>query len=140
MANWASPPQPASMSCSPRPNAALGNQQTAQMMEDDILTERIPIADGPSWGRIDGPGLGVEVDEDKLMRYHEAYKKHGDVSDLCRENLSRAWGDLAVKITAIKATPLLLRVQAALSLGARHQLRRTRHPRSRSRRMPGVPA
>ena len=36
------------------------------MMEDDILTERIPIADGPRWGRIDKPGLGVEVDEDKL--------------------------------------------------------------------------
>ena len=60
------------------PNAAIGSQQTAQMMEDDILTERIPIADGPSWGRIDRPGLGVDVDEDKLMRYHEAYRKHGE--------------------------------------------------------------
>jgi glucarate dehydratase len=59
------------------PNAALGNQQTAQIMADDILTEPIPIRDGPSWGRIDGAGLGVEVDEDKLMRYHESYKKHG---------------------------------------------------------------
>ncbi len=60
------------------PNAALGSQQTAQIMEDDILTERIPIADGPSWGRIDKPGLGVDVDEDKLMRYHEAYRKLGE--------------------------------------------------------------
>ena len=60
------------------PNAALGSQQTAQMMEDDILVERIPIADGPSWGRIDKPGLGVEVDEDKVARYHEAYRKLGD--------------------------------------------------------------
>ena len=60
------------------PNAALGSQQTAQIMEDDILTTRIPIADGPSWGRLDGPGLGVDVDEDKLMRYHEAYRKHGE--------------------------------------------------------------
>jgi len=60
------------------PNACDGHQQTAQVMEDDILTERIPIADGPSWGRIDGPGLGVEVDEDKLMAYHEAYRRHGE--------------------------------------------------------------
>ena len=47
-------------------------------MEDDILTEPMPIADGPSWGRIDGPGLGVEVDEDKVAQYHEDYRKHGD--------------------------------------------------------------
>jgi L-alanine-DL-glutamate epimerase-like enolase superfamily enzyme len=60
------------------PNAADGHQQTAQMMEDDILVERIPIADGPSWGRIDGPGLGVEIDEDKLMRYHEEYRRQGE--------------------------------------------------------------
>jgi glucarate dehydratase len=60
------------------PNAALGSQQTAQMMEDDILTDRIPIADGPTWGRIDRPGLGVDVDEDKLRRADDAYRKHGD--------------------------------------------------------------
>jgi len=60
------------------PNACLGHQQTAQMMEDDILTTRIPIADGPLWGRLDGPGLGVEVDEDKVARYHADYRKHGE--------------------------------------------------------------
>src|SRR5882724_10401956 len=60
------------------PNACLGHQQTAQMMEDDILTTRIPIADGPRWGRLDGPGLGVEVDEDKVARYHEDYRLHGE--------------------------------------------------------------
>jgi len=60
------------------PNACLGHQQTAQMMEDDILTERIPIADGPRWGRLDGPGLGVEVDEDKVAKYHADYRKHGE--------------------------------------------------------------
>ena len=60
------------------PNAALGSQQTSQVMEDDILTERIPIVDGPSWGRIERPGLGVDVDEDKLARFHESYKNHGE--------------------------------------------------------------
>jgi L-alanine-DL-glutamate epimerase-like enolase superfamily enzyme len=46
-------------------------------MADDILTEPLPIATGPRWGRIDQPGLGVSVDEDKLMTYHEDYLKHG---------------------------------------------------------------
>src|SRR5437762_11857287 len=60
------------------PNAALGSQQTSQVMEDDILTERIPIVDGPTWGRIEGPGLGVDVDEDKLARFHESYLNFGE--------------------------------------------------------------
>ena len=60
------------------PNACLGHQQTAQMMEDDILTTRIPIVDGPRWGRIEGPGLGVEVDEDKVARFNEDYRKRGE--------------------------------------------------------------
>jgi glucarate dehydratase len=60
------------------PNATIGSQQTAQMMADDILTETIPIVNGPSWGRIDRPGLGVEVDEDKVRRFNEDYRKHGE--------------------------------------------------------------
>jgi L-alanine-DL-glutamate epimerase-like enolase superfamily enzyme len=47
------------------------------MMTDDILTEPVPIAMGPKWGRIEGPGLGVTVDEAKLARYHEAYRRDG---------------------------------------------------------------
>ena len=60
------------------PNACDGHQQTAQIMTDDILTTRIPIADGPKWGRIDELGLGVDVDEDKLMTYHEEYRRDGE--------------------------------------------------------------
>jgi len=59
------------------PNGCGGHQQTAQMMADDILAEPLPIAMGPKWGRIDRPGLGVDVDQDKLMRYHEAYRRDG---------------------------------------------------------------
>jgi L-alanine-DL-glutamate epimerase-like enolase superfamily enzyme len=59
------------------PNVDVGVQQTAAMMEHDILVDRLPIADGPLWGLIDKPGLGVEVDEDKLARYVEAYRKDG---------------------------------------------------------------
>ena len=62
------------------PNACDGHQQTAQFMTDDILTERIPIADGPRWGRLDRPGLGVDVDDDKLMAFDEDYLRHGAFS------------------------------------------------------------
>jgi glucarate dehydratase len=60
------------------PNAGLGHQQTAQMMGDDILTERLPIADGPRWGRIEKPGIGVEIDEEKLRKYDADYRKFGE--------------------------------------------------------------
>lgn len=60
------------------PNATIGHQQTAQMMDDDILVERVPIVDGARWGRIEGPGLGVTVDEAKLQRYHDAYRAEGE--------------------------------------------------------------
>ena len=32
----------------------------------------------PGWGRIEGPGLGVEVDEDKVAKYHEAFLRDGE--------------------------------------------------------------
>src|SRR5262249_33480044 len=48
------------------PNGVEGHQQTAHLMANDVLTEPLPIATGPSWGPIDGPGLGVVVDEDAV--------------------------------------------------------------------------
>lgn len=59
------------------PNIVDGNQQTAHMMEDDILREPIPIASGPDWGVPEGCGLGIEVDEGKVARYHELYRQRG---------------------------------------------------------------
>jgi len=41
------------------------------------LTEPIPIARGPNWGIPRGLGLGIEIDEDKLGKYHELYRTRG---------------------------------------------------------------
>ena len=54
-----------------------GNQQTAQMMKDDVLTRPIPITGGPAWGIPTGPGLGIEVDEEKVAKYHANYLAQG---------------------------------------------------------------
>jgi len=60
------------------PNACEGHQQTAQMMAADVLSEPLPIAAGPDWGVIDRPGLGVDIDEDSVMTFHDDYQRHGE--------------------------------------------------------------
>jgi L-alanine-DL-glutamate epimerase-like enolase superfamily enzyme len=59
------------------PNVVDGNQQTAHMMTDDIVTETLPIVHGPDWGVPQGHGIGVEIDEVKLGKYHELYRQRG---------------------------------------------------------------
>ena len=54
-----------------------GNQQTAAIMEGDILTEKLPIADGPRWGVPEGVGLGVDVDMEQVEKYAALYHEHG---------------------------------------------------------------
>ena len=61
------------------PNIVDGNQQTAQMMCDDVLKTPLPIAHGPEWGVPEGAGLGIEVDEEKVRRYHESYRREGQI-------------------------------------------------------------
>lgn len=97
------------------PNACLGHQQTAQMMADDILTETVPIAEGPRWGRLDGPGLGVDVDEDKLMRYHREYRRLGQFSP---------YGDMFAAAEPAAAKPAAGRGRARSAAGRRVDKRR----------------
>jgi glucarate dehydratase len=59
------------------PNIVDGHQQTAAIMEDDVLAEPLPIAGGPAWGVPAGDGLGIRVDEAKVRKYHEHYRAHG---------------------------------------------------------------
>jgi glucarate dehydratase len=59
------------------PNIVDGNQQTAHMMQDDVLKETLPIAYAPDWGIPRGIGLCIDVDEEKVGRYHQLYRERG---------------------------------------------------------------
>jgi L-alanine-DL-glutamate epimerase-like enolase superfamily enzyme len=72
------------------PNGVAGHQQTAYMLEHDILARPLPIASGPRWGTIDGPGLGVDVDENAVADAAARYRSEGqyrpwDVEQLAKE-------------------------------------------------------
>jgi glucarate dehydratase len=59
------------------PNCVEGHQQTAHLLEHDVLVEPIPISSGPRWGPIDGAGLGVDVDDDAVAEAAERYRIEG---------------------------------------------------------------
>jgi L-alanine-DL-glutamate epimerase-like enolase superfamily enzyme len=59
------------------PNVVEGNQQTAHMMTDDIVVDTLPITNGPYWGVPEKPGIGAEIDQAKLAKYHELYRERG---------------------------------------------------------------
>lgn len=59
------------------PGIVEGNQQTSAHMLGDIVAERLPIVDGPTWGVPNEPGLGVTVAPDALDAAVEAYHRHG---------------------------------------------------------------
>lgn len=54
-----------------------GHQQTAWMLDADILAVPVPTATGPRWGLPDAPGLGVEVDPDALRQAAARYDADG---------------------------------------------------------------
>jgi glucarate dehydratase len=58
------------------PNLVDGAQQYAQIMEDDVVTVPLPIVSSPDWGVPEAAGISVEVDEAKVMRYHERFLSH----------------------------------------------------------------
>jgi L-alanine-DL-glutamate epimerase-like enolase superfamily enzyme len=58
-------------------NGVEGHQQTAYLMEHDVVREPLPIATGPRWGVIDRPGLGVEVDDEAVASAAARYRSEG---------------------------------------------------------------
>ncbi|MCP4307546.1 MAG: mandelate racemase/muconate lactonizing enzyme family protein [bacterium] len=62
------------------PNADIGHQHTASWMQGDIIVEEVPPAERPRWGRINAPGLGATVDEDKVAEAHANYLEVGAIA------------------------------------------------------------
>ena len=71
------------------PNGVEGHQQTAHLMQHDILSDPIPIATGPCWGRIDAPGLGVEVDLDAVAEAAARYRTEGQYRPWQQDQLGK---------------------------------------------------
>ncbi|MEE2658598.1 MAG: mandelate racemase/muconate lactonizing enzyme family protein [Candidatus Latescibacterota bacterium] len=71
------------------PRIVDGHQQTAAMMEKDILSDPLPIARQPIWEAAPGPGLGVEVDEEKLEHYARHHDERGQYLPYDRRSLAR---------------------------------------------------
>ena len=71
------------------PNGVEGHQQTAHLMQHDVLTEPIPIASGPRWGPPDRPGLGVDVDEDAVAEAAARYRADGQYRPWQHDQLAR---------------------------------------------------
>jgi glucarate dehydratase len=59
------------------PSIVQGNQQTAAHMVGDVLAERLPIVDGPTWGMPSAPGLGVTIDERAMDEATLNYQRDG---------------------------------------------------------------
>ena len=74
--------------CLTLPNLVEGNQQTAALMEGDILSGELPIAKSPKWGVPEGSGLGVEVDADQVEKYQDFYRERGQFLPYQLEMLS----------------------------------------------------
>ena len=71
------------------PNGVEGHQQTAYLMEHDVLTEPLPIASGPRWGPIDGPGLGVDVDVDAVEEAAARFRAEGQYRPWQEDQLAK---------------------------------------------------
>ena len=71
------------------PNGVEGHQQTAHLVQHDVLAEAIPIASGPSWGTIEGPGLGVDVDEDAVAEAAARFRTDGQYRPWQHEQLAK---------------------------------------------------
>jgi len=59
------------------PNFILANQCMYDWYDEDYIKSGILSFDGPYLSVPEGPGLGVELDRDMMLKYHEKYKEVG---------------------------------------------------------------
>jgi glucarate dehydratase len=61
------------------PNLTASSQQMYDWFADDYIKERVRLENGTIYPP-DGPGLGVEIDRDKVAQFNENYKRSGGYS------------------------------------------------------------
>jgi muconate cycloisomerase len=71
------------------PNFILANQCMYDWYDEDYIKSGALSFDGPFLSVPQGPGLGVELDTDKMTKFHETYKEVGTFS-LSRLNTEEA--------------------------------------------------
>ena len=59
------------------PNFILANQCMYDWYDEDYIKGGTLSFDGPFLTVPEAPGLGVELDRDKILKYHENYKEVG---------------------------------------------------------------
>ena len=74
------------------PSIVEGHQQTANHMQGDLLSQDIPIASGPNWDADPRPGLGIEVDEERLADAAARYERDGQMMPYQLAELRSEWG------------------------------------------------
>ena len=60
------------------PNATLANQTHYGLLDDDVIVGGPPRMEGGSIALPAGPGIGVELDEEKVGLYEETYLREGE--------------------------------------------------------------
>jgi L-alanine-DL-glutamate epimerase-like enolase superfamily enzyme len=59
------------------PRVVEGHQQTAHLLDHDVVSQSVPIASSPQWGLPTEPGIGVELAQDRLAEAAERYQREG---------------------------------------------------------------
>jgi L-alanine-DL-glutamate epimerase-like enolase superfamily enzyme len=62
------------------PNATLANQTHYNLLDDDVIVGGPPAFDRGCLGLPAGPGIGVELDPDRVAAFEETYLREGEFS------------------------------------------------------------
>jgi len=62
------------------PNATLANQTHGNLLDDDVIVGGVPPLVGGALTLPPGPGIGVELDPDRVGTYAELYERDGEFS------------------------------------------------------------
>jgi L-alanine-DL-glutamate epimerase-like enolase superfamily enzyme len=62
------------------PNATLANQTHYNLLEDDVIVGGPPVFEDGALRLPEGPGIGVELDSEKVAVYEEVYEREGEFS------------------------------------------------------------